>query len=71
MEDNEMNEFSWSGLLLVTGCSFLVFCGILKFLDGNYPTLFLYIVFSATIFGSLGWLIAKLVKYSFRKINNP
>ena len=40
MEEKEKNEFSWTGLFLVTGVCFIFFNGLLKLLDGSNMPVF-------------------------------
>ena len=41
MKDNEMEEFSWSGLFFVTSVCSFAFTGVIKLLDGSNSSLFL------------------------------
>lgn len=43
MEEREKNEFSWTGLFLVTGLCFILFNGLLKLLDGTHMPLFVWV----------------------------
>ena len=40
MKDQDLDEFSWSGLFFVTCICSFVFFGIIKLLDGSNSTLF-------------------------------
>lgn len=72
MEDFEKEEqFSWSGLFLVTaGCSFL-FNVAIKILDGNFSYLLFVIGFIAAGLGALNWAARSLSRQlnKKRKIN--
>lgn len=58
----EMNEFSWKLLLIVTGISSFIFNGVLVLLDGNSSTLFKWIGISGTSIGLLIYIVDKLLK---------
>ncbi len=64
MDEKEMNEFSWSGLFIVTGfCSFL-FSGIIKLLDGSFSNVLLVVGSIATfltILNGAGRMISKQI----------
>jgi len=40
MKENEMDEFSWSGLFMVTCVCSFAFTGVIKVLDGSTSPLF-------------------------------
>lgn len=65
MEENEINDFSWTTLFFVTGISFLAFSGLLKLLDSNHVGFFFRTGLSATFFGVLSllnqWLSKKFL----------
>lgn len=65
MEENEVNEFSWTTLFFVTGICFLAFSGLLKLLDGTHVGFFFRTGLSATFFGVLSvlnqWLSKKFL----------
>lgn len=71
MEDFEKEEeFSWSGLFLVTaGCSFLFNIAI-KILDGNFSNLLLIIGFIAAGLGALNWTARILSRQLNKKGKN-
>ena len=66
MNENEIREFSWPGLFLVTGFCFFVFSLVLNFLNGEYPYMFNWISLSSASLGVLSWL-GKSIPYSERK----
>lgn len=66
MDENEMKEFSWPGLFLVTGFCFFVFSLVLKLLNGEYPDIFNWVSLSSAGLGILSWL-SKLIPYAERK----
>jgi hypothetical protein len=41
MEDNDLKDFFWTPLFMVTGCSFLLFSGIIKLINGPHVDTFL------------------------------
>ena len=51
-----MREFSWPGLFLVTGSCFFVFSLLLKFLNGSFPGVFIWIGIISLFLGILSWL---------------
>lgn len=65
MEDNEINEFSWTTLFFVTGTCFLAFSGLLKLLNSDHTGLFFRTGLSAIFLGSLcllnQWLSKKFL----------
>jgi hypothetical protein len=63
-ELHELRHFSWTNLFLVTGLSFLVFSGLLTFLQGSHISFFFNIGAVATALGILG-LINKWVSQKF------
>ena len=59
--EQEMLKFSWTGLLLVTGCSSLIFSYVVKILDGNHSR-FLLLTGSAAVFlGILCWIVNAMI----------
>jgi hypothetical protein len=63
-ELHELRHFSWTNLFLVTGLSFLVFSGLLIFLQGSHIDFFFTIGTAATVLGILG-LLNKWVSQKF------
>ena len=65
MEENEIKEFSWITFFCVTGISFLLFGGILKFLNGANSDLFFRVGFFGIGLGVLAilnnWLGKKIL----------
>lgn len=61
----DLRQFSWTNLFLVTGLSFLVFSGLLIFLQGSHINFFFSIGAAGTTLGLLGllnkWLSQKFV----------
>ncbi|MGB3006082.1 MAG: hypothetical protein WBC06_06220 [Chitinophagaceae bacterium] len=60
-EENEMNEFAWHLLFLVTGLSAFFFNGILVLLDGNSSSLFKWIGISGITIGVLIQIAGKII----------
>ena len=70
LKDQESNEFSWTTFFIVTGSSFMLFSGILAFLDDYYTSYFIYAGFVTLFSGIVAW-IAKtgMVMAASRKRN--
>lgn len=70
-ELNDLRGFSWTNLFLVTGLSFLVFSGLLTFLQGSHISVFFNIGLVGTGIGILGvlnkWLSQKLLPAKTRQ----
>jgi hypothetical protein len=68
MKDRDVEpKFSLTMLLVVTGISFLIFCAILRLLNGSYPHIFLWIAiacFGISFLKSLGSLSKRAEKPS-------
>ncbi|MES1222235.1 MAG: hypothetical protein ABUT20_42460 [Bacteroidota bacterium] len=53
MDEREMNEFSWTGLFLVTSFCFFAFSGVLELLNNTHPVIFTWIGGAALLLGLL------------------
>jgi hypothetical protein len=67
MQDEELDEFPWSILFLVTAGSSLLFNIALKMLDGNFSTLLFFVTGFTAFFGTVNWLGKMLAKQSDKK----
>ncbi|MDZ4810236.1 MAG: hypothetical protein SGI96_18515 [Bacteroidota bacterium] len=67
MQDEELDEFPWSILFLVTAASSLLFNIALKMLDGNFSTLLFFVSGFTAFFGIVNWLGKMLAKQSGKK----
>ncbi len=56
-EEKDLYAFSWPSFLMVTGVSLFLFALVLKFIDGEHISLFLYAGAGSLVAGFLGWLI--------------
>ena len=65
-EDKE-NEFSWAGLFIVTGLSFLVFSFVLKLLHGEHIVWFIKIALASIIIGGICYLYKLVITRSAKK----
>ena len=70
MEDNDVKDFSWTGLFLVTGiCSFL-FSGIMKMLEGSYVPFFTWIGISCLLMGAINGIGVLIIRLEEGKKKN-
>lgn len=69
MDEKEISEFSWSGLFFVTAiCSFL-FTGIIRFLDGDTPPLFIFLGCTALFLWVVNGFGRAIIKSSVAESN--
>lgn len=69
IDERDTRKFSWSGLFFVTGVCFLVFCLLLKLLNGSYPALFFWVGIISVSLGVLSWLANLLTQRESKQIN--
>jgi hypothetical protein len=62
MNDQELKDFFWTPLLIVTGVSFLVFSEIINFIGGPHEALFCKLGLMVTGVGVLGSLTGISIK---------
>ena len=67
MREDEMNEFSWSMLFIVTACSSFIFNLLIKIMDGHFSNLLLKVGSIATLLAALNWAISRIAKQSLKK----
>jgi hypothetical protein len=67
MQDDELDEFPWSVLFLVTAGSSLFFNIALKMLDGNFSSLLFFVSGFTAFFGIVNWLGKTLATLSDKK----
>ncbi len=56
LKDQDTNEFSWTTFFMVTGFSFMLFSGILSFLDDRYASYFIYAGMVTLLSGIVSWI---------------
>lgn len=69
MEEQELKEFSWTNLFIVTGMCFLGFSWLLKLLDESHVQLFFRIGLLFTALGVLAYLNVWLSPKFYNKSN--
>ncbi len=67
MEDQKMNEFSWSMLFIVTACSSFLFNGVIKLMDGHFSNLLSIVGNTAIFLTLLNWAIRTTARYASKK----
>lgn len=67
MQDDELDEFPWSILFLVTAGSSLLFNIALKMLDGNFSSLLFFVSGFTAFLGIVNWLGKMLAEQSDKK----
>jgi hypothetical protein len=58
-EEKDINAFSWPTLFIVTGISFFLFFLILKLVEGQHKSFFLYTGAISFVCGLLAWIGSK------------
>lgn len=67
MEEREKNEFSWTGLFLVTGICFIFFNGLLKLLDGSNMPVFTGVGIGCLVLGAINGIGILIIKSGGKK----
>ena len=67
MEEREKNEFSWTGLFLVTGLCFIFFNGLLKLLDGSNMPVFSWVGIACLLLGTINGIGSLMIKTGGKK----
>jgi hypothetical protein len=62
MTEKEMREFSWPTLFFVTGFSFFLFGGVLKFLNSSHIKYFMFAGLLAMFLGTISGIGKVLVR---------
>jgi hypothetical protein len=67
MEEREKNEFSWTGLFLVTGLCFIFFNGLIKLMDGSNMPVFSRVGIACLLLGALNGIGNRMIKTDRKK----
>jgi len=70
MDENQIEDFSWSGMFTVTSMSSFLFTGVIWVLDGNISFLFMALGITTFVLSILNWLV-RIIKAPVREKKEP